>query len=183
MSHVPSDEPSYRAYDMNAKLSPSREMILNPSELQRCIVDELPERQGHVVIGLDAGEATSATAACCIWPSTGRVETRMSFGDTPTLRDRGRHDGAAYEAMLDRGELTTYCGRVVPLDQFLSDLAHDLKGCRVHRLASDGYKDAECKDFLDRAGLRWQYEARRVGAGKDGGQDVRRFQRLVLTDG
>lgn len=166
---------------MNARSDPSREMILNPSELQRCIVDELPERQGDVVIGLDAGEASSATAAVCIWPTTGRTETRMAFGATPSLRDRGRHDGAAYEAMLDHGELTTYSGRIVALDLFLSDLAHDLQGCRVHRLASDGYKDAEVKDFLDRAGLRWPYEPRRVGAGKDGGMDVRRFQRLVLT--
>ena len=183
VSNVPSDEPSYRAFDMNAKLSPSREMILNPSELSRCIVEveQLPERAGDVVIGLDAGEASSATAAVCIWPTTGRVETRMAFGDVPSLRDRGRHDGAAYEAMLDREELRTYPGRVVPLDLFLADLAHDLQGCRVHRLASDGYKDAEVKDFLDRAGLRWPYEPRRVGAGKDGGMDVRRFQRLVLT--
>ena len=181
VSNVPSDEPSYRAFDTNARLSPSREMILNPTELQRCIVDELPEREGDVVIGLDAGEASSATAAVCIWPTTGRVETRMAFGDVPSLRDRGRHDGAAYETMLDRGELTTYPGRVVPLDLFLADLAHDVQGCRVHRLASDGYKDAEVRDFLDRAGLRWPYEPRRVGAGKDGGMDVRRFQRLVLT--
>ena len=181
VSNVPTDEPSFRAFDMNARLSPVREMILNPTELQRCIVAELPERKGDVVIGLDAGEATSATAAVCIWPTTGRVETRMAFGDVPSLRDRGRHDGAAYEAMLDRGELVTYSGRVVPLDSFLADLAHDLKGCRVHRLASDGYKDAEVKDFLDRARLRWPYEARRVGAGRDGSRDVRCYQRLILT--
>ena len=48
-------------------------------------------------------------------------------------------------------------------------------------LAADGYKDAEVKDFLDRAGLRWPYQFRRVGAGKDGGRDVRALQRLVLN--
>ena len=37
------------------------------------------------------------------------------------------------------------------------------------------------KDFLDAAGLRWPYEFRRVGAGKDGGRDVRCLQRLVMT--
>ena len=181
VSNVPSDEPSFRAFDMNARLDPTREMIMNPGELQRCIVEELPERQGDVVLGLDAGEASSATACCAIFPSSGRTETWMAFGDVPSLRDRGRHDGAAYETMLDRGELRTYPGRVVALDQFLTDLAHDLHGCRVTKLASDGYKDAEVKDFLDRAGLRWPYEPRRVGAGKDGGRDVRCFQRLILT--
>ena len=60
-------------------------------------------------------------------------------------------------------------------------MAGELDGCRVHRLAADGFKDSEIKDFLDRAGLRWPYEFRRVGAGKDGGRDVRSLQRLVLT--
>ena len=180
---TPSDQASFRAFDLNLPQDPSREMIMLPTELQRCFVDadDLPGRKGDVVIGLDAGEASSATTSFCIWPATGRCEMRMAFGDRPSLRDRGRTDGAAYETMADRGELTTYEGRIVPLDLFLSDLADDLQGCRVHRLASDGYKDSECLDFLDRAGLRWPYEARRVGQGRDGSRDVRCFQRLVLT--
>ena len=32
---------------------------------------------------------------------------------------------------------------------------------------------------MDRAAIRWPIEFRRVGAGKDGGKDVRAFQRLV----
>ena len=83
--------------------------------------------------------------------------------------------------MAQRGELVTYPGRVTPVSAFLSDVAGELAGCRVHRLAADGYKDSEIKDFLDRAGLRWPHEFRRVGAGKDGGRDVRALQRLVLT--
>ena len=51
----------------------------------------------------------------------------------------------------------------------------------VKKLAADGYKDKECKLFLDRAGLNWPYQFRRVGAGKDGGADVRALQRLVLN--
>lgn len=35
-------------------------------------------------------------------------------------------------------------------------------------------------DFLDRAAVRWPIDFRRVGAGKDGGRDVRAFQRLVM---
>ena len=183
VSHVPSDEASFRAFDLNARLDPTREMIMLPTELQRCFVepDALPPREGEVVIGLDAGEASSATSAFCIWPANGRVETLMSFGDIPSLRDRGRHDGAPYETMMDRGELTVYPGRIVPLADFLSDLSLGLEGSRVTALVSDGYKDAEVKDFLDRAGLRWPYEARRVGQGRDGSRDVRCFQRLVLT--
>ena len=105
----------------------------------------------------------------------------MAFGDTPSLRERGKVDGANYLEMERRGELKTYPGRVTPVKEFMADVAADLAGCRVSRLAADGHKDAEVQDYLDRANLRWPREFRRVGAGKDGGADVRSFQRLVLT--
>ena len=43
------------------------------------------------------------------------------------------------------------------------------------------YKDSEIRDYLDRAAVRWPIQFRRVGAGKDGGADVRALQRLVLN--
>ena len=81
--------------------------------------------------------------------------------------------------MAARGELRTYEGRIVRPDAFLTDLAADLAGCRVQAAAADSYKDSEVLDFLDRAAVRWPIDFRRVGAGKDGGRDVRAFQRLV----
>ena len=179
--HVPTDEPSFRAYDLNARLDPAKEMILSPDDLRRCFLEELPARQGKVYLGLDCGEARSATAAFAIWPASGRCEAWMAFGDNPSLRDRGKADGCNYVEMERRGELKTYPGRITPVAEFLQDVAADLDGCRVSRLAADGYKDSEVQDFLDRANLRWPREFRRVGAGKDGGADVRSFQRLVLT--
>ena len=177
----PTDQASFRAFDLNQPQSPTREMIFAPSDLRECFTSDLPERRGDVVIGLDAGEATSATAAFCIWPQSARCESFMAFGDNPNLVERGKRDGARYDLMEQRGELRTYPGRVTPVSAFLADLAVELEGCRVHRLAADGYKDSEIKDFLDRAGLRWPAEFRRVGAGKDGGRDVRSLQRMVLT--
>ena len=180
VKHVPTDEPSFRAYDLNARLNPTKEMILSPDDLRACFVDELPPRKGAAYLGLDCGEASSATAAAAVWPETGRVELWMAFGDIPTLRERGKRDGANYVEMERRGELRTYPGRVTPVARFMADVAEDLKGWRVARIAADGYKDSEVKDFLDRARLRWPREFRRVGAGKDGGADVRAFQRLIL---
>ena len=52
--------------------------------------------------------------------------------------------------MQERGELRTYDGVVTPVDGFLRDLAADLEGVTVKKLAADGYKDKECKLFLDR---------------------------------
>ena len=95
--------------------------------------------------------------------------------------ERGKWDGARYDLMEARGEVRTYPGRVTPVDGFMADVAADLDGQRVRNLSADGYKDGEVKTFLERAGLRWPYSFRRVGAGKDGGADVRAFQRLVLN--
>ena len=177
---VPTDEPVFRAYDLNQGLDPTREMIFSPDDLRGCFVDELPPRAGRAYLGFDFGEATSATAACAIWPETGRTETWMAFGDKPAIEKRARRDDAPYQAMLDRGELRLHPGRVVSLDAFLSDVQRDLAGVRVQAAAADGFKDSEAKDFLDRAAVRWPIEFRRVGAGKDGGRDVRALQRLVI---
>ena len=177
---APSDEPSFRAFDLNQNLDPTREMILSPDDLRRCFTDDPPPREGRCFLGFDFGEATSSTAACAVWPATGRMETWQSFGDTPSLVERQRRDSAPYVAMEARGELRTYPGRIVRLEMFLADLQADLAGCRVAAAAADAYKDSEVRDFLDRAAVRWPIEFRRVGAGKDGGRDVRAFQRLVM---
>ena len=177
---APADEPSFRAFDLNQNLDPSREMILSPDDLRACFVDDPPPREGRCLLGFDFGEATSSTAACAVWPATGRLETWQAFGDVPSLVERQRRDSAPYVAMEARGELRTYPGRIVRLEMFLADLQADLAGCRVAAAAADSYKDSEVRDFLDRAAVRWPIEFRRVGAGKDGGRDVRAFQRLVM---
>ena len=177
---APGDEPSFRAFDLNENLSPTREMILSPDDLRACFSDDPPPRSGPVFLGFDFGEATSATACCGIWPQTGRLETWMAFGDNPGIAKRGRRVDADYRRMVERGELRLYPGRVVRIEDFLGDVAADLAGVRVQGAAADSYKDAETQDVLERAGLRWPVDFRRVGAGKDGGRDVRAFQRLVM---
>ena len=176
-----SDAPSFKALDMNMPQSPTREMLCDPADLAACFVDELPERRGDVWIGADIGEATSGTAWAAVWPVTGRVELRLAFGNTPPLADRAKFDAAPYQEMADLGELVTYPGRITPCGAFLADLVVAMAGERVARLAADGFKDSESRDFFERAKIRWPVEFRRVGAGKDGGHDVRAAQRLILT--
>ena len=178
--NVPTDEPSFRAFDLNQALSPSREMICSPDDLAACFNADPPSRAGPCFVGLDFGEATSGTAACAVWPQTGRVETWLAFGDVPDLVQRARRDDSPYLAMVQNGELKTYPGRIVRPAEFLADVQADLDGCRIQAASADSYKDSEIKDFLDRAAIRWPVQFRRVGAGKTGSSDIRAFQRLVL---
>ena len=178
---APGDEPSFRAFYLNQRLDPTREMICSPDDLRGCFVDELPPRAGPAYLGFDFGEATSATACAAVWPATGRTELWLAYGDVPPVAERARRDDAPYLQMVDRGELRLYPGRVVHPDRFLADVQADLAGVRVPAAAVDSYKDSETRDFLDRAAVRWPIDFRRVGAGKDGGADVRAFQRLVLN--
>ena len=182
VKYTPSDEPDFRAFDLNEGLDPSTEMVLQISDLKGCIVSaaDLPERRGPCVIGLDIGESASGTAAAIIWPKTGRAEFRLAFGDCPSLRDRSKRDGAPYLQMHSHGELVTYPGRIVPVVAFLGDLVNDLRGQRVSMLAADFYREAEARDVLDRAGVKWPREFRRAGRGPQGGRDVRGFQRLII---
>ena len=178
---APGDENSFRAYDLNQALDPTREMILSPEDLRACFVDDPPAREGPCYLGFDFGEAVSGTAATAIWPETGLVQTWLAYGDTPPITERAKRDSAPYLEMVQRGELKLYPGRVARLDTFLSDVQIDLAGCRVKAAGADSYKDSEAKDHLDRAAVRRPIDFRRVGAGKSGGADVRALQRLVLN--
>ena len=159
--------PSFMAYDMNIRQKPGHEMIFAGTDYQGCCVDELPPRAGAVCLGLDIGEALSGSAMVAIWPETGRFEAWLAFGDKPSLLERGRRDGARYDLMASRGELRTYGGRITPVAAFLTDVAAALEGCRVHRIASDSYKDSEVRDFLENANLRWspEFQTGRRGQG------------------
>ena len=172
---VPSDEPSFRAFDLNQALSPTREAVCTPSDLEACFVDEA-EYRGQAFVGIDIGEASSGTAAVAFWPASGALRTWLSFGDVPALVDRSRRDGADYAAMERRGELRTYPGRVVPVSEFVSQVEADLSGVDVRTAVADGYRSGELLDCCP-----WPLEIVRSGVGPSGSQAVRAFQRAVLT--
>ena len=172
---VPSDEPSFRALDLNLEISPTKEMVCSPDDLRACFADEVDCR-GPAYVGLDVGEAGSGTAAAAYWPATGALRTWLAFGSVPSLRDRGARDGADYAAMERRGELRVYPGRVVPVKAFIADLLVALAGAKVRGAVADAYRSAELRDCLP-----WALTVVRSGAGPDGSAAVRAFQSAVLT--
>ena len=172
---VASDEPSFRALDLNLEISPSREMVCSPDDLRACFADEV-ECRGPCYLGIDVGEAGSGTAAAAYWPVTGALRTWLSYGNVPTLIERGRRDGADYAAMERRGELRTYPGRTVPVKAFVADVRADLADAKVRGAYADAYRAGELRDALP-----WPLSIVRSGMGPDGSAAVRAFQRVVLT--
>ena len=170
-----SDEPSFRALDLNQEISPTREMVCTPDELRACFTDEV-EFRGACYLGIDVGEAGSGTAAVAFYPATGALRTWLAFGSVPKLKARGKRDGADYLAMQRRGELRTYAGRTVPVKAFVADVRSDLGGADVRLAVADAYKAESLRDALP-----WQLLVQRTGTGPDGSQSVRAFQRRVLT--
>ena len=173
---VPSDEPSFRALDLNLEISPVREMVCSPDDLRACFADEI-ECRGPAYVGLDIGEAGSGTAAVAFWPVTGALRSWLAFGAVPDLKARGKRDGADYLAMERRGELRTYPGRTVPIAAFVADLKADLAGADVRAAVADSYKSEGLRDAMP-----WPLTIMRSGTGQDGSQAVRAFQRRVLTN-
>ena len=172
---VASDEPSFRALDLNLAIAPSREMVCTPSDLEACFIDDA-EYRGPCYVGLDIGEASSGTAAVAYWPETGALKSWLAFGDVPDLAARARRDGADYATMARRGELRTYPGRTVPVGAFVLQVEADLGGADVRTAVADGYRCGELLDVCP-----WPLEVVRSGTGPSGSAAVRAFQRAVLT--
>ena len=170
-----SDEPSFRALDLNQEISPTREMVCTPDDLRACFVDDVAFR-GPCFLGIDVGESLSGTSACAYFPVTGALRTWLAFGSTPSLKTRGKRDNTNYAAMQARGELRTYSGPTVPVAAFVADVRADLAGASVRACVADQHKSAELK-----AASPWPVTIVRTGLGPDGTQAVRDFQRAVLT--
>ena len=148
---------------------------LYADDIRACFTDDL-ESTGPCFVSYDIGEAGSGTAAAAYWPETGALRTWLSFGDVPSLTERGKRDGSDYLSMQRQSELQVYPGRTVPIKAFVSDVRSDLAGANVRAAVADAYRSAELLDCVP-----WPLTIVRSGTGPDGSQAVRAFQSAVLT--
>ena len=180
---VPANQNDFRAYDLNQSVDPAKEMIVSLSDWQACVKQE-PPRSGPVVAGLDLGGSSSMTCLCLWWFESGRVEVYGAFGDFPDLLKRGKGDGVGglYEGLHATGELWTYPGRLVPVDDFLLDVFNQIDGEDVLVMGADRYRQAEVLTVMDNVDLGWRMEWRGVGASMmgHGSFDIRSFQKAVV---
>ena len=186
VKQIPANEPFFRAHHLNARQSPTTELICSPTQWQQCLVrhsSELPPRTGEAWIGFDPGGSASLTATCTMW-ANGRTEFRTAVPATPSLEARGASDGCGslYSQARARGELKTYYGKVTPIRDFLAGVIHDLAGVEIVGGCSDQYRRAEVEMVLDdpATGVEFDWTFRRMGKGPQGSNDVRAFQRFLL---
>ena len=177
----------FRAHELNQELDPTVEMLCALADFEACVVhaQDMPGRDGEVVVGFDLGGSSSMTALAACWPRTGRVETWGAFPATPSLEDRGTADGVGnkYSLMEKRGEMKLYQGRITPVGEFLKDCAARLAGERVLVAGADRFRKAEALQAIETAGLNWPMTWRGMGAAAraDGSHDVRATQKLILS--
>ena len=182
----PPDQPGFRAWDLNQRLRPDVQPILQVSQWLACETEELPPRKGPCFVGYDGGGSKSMTAAAAYWPDSGRLEGYGAWPAVPDFLDRGRADavGMAYVNMEAEGELQVFGhGELTDVQAFLRWVVGSLAGERVQAIGSDRYKQAEAGQALTDADVTWPRVYRGTGAMKnaDGSHDVRAFQAAALS--
>ena len=155
--------------------------IVSIEDWQRCETENLPERAGPCVWGIDLGGAAAMSAVAAYWPRVNRLEVFAAFPDHISLAERGRKDnvGERYLQMEKRGELVTLPGRVVQVpDLMMVALA---KYGPPDVVCADRWKQAELLDALDRSQVPYAPFSPRGEGYKDGGEDSRLFVTAVQT--
>lgn len=174
----------FRLLSRNERVSEdNRDALLDLSEWLGCETDDLPPRQGQVVIGLDLGETVSMSAAAYLWPETGRLEAWGAFGTVPALDARGQVDavGDLYSLMHKRGELALMGHKTVPPAAWLMRVLAHVEGEVIAAIVADRFKQSQIGDALIELGNRSPVVWRGMGF-KDGSEDVERFRRYVFDD-
>ena len=155
-----------------------REYLIGPDAWAAAEAD-VP-RDGELVFGLDLGSGASMSAIAACWAESGRLEIMAAFPSTPTLAERGLRDGVGrlYLNLLDTGDLLTLGENVVPIPDLLQ-AAYVRFGVPTS-IVCDRWREKELLDALSTIGAATMIEVRGMGF-RDGGEDVRHFQRAILS--
>lgn len=178
---------SFRNLNRNERISSEdRSVLVTVDEWLSAEVapDQLPERAGPCVLGVDLGGSRSMSAAAFYWPDTGRLEALGTFPAIPSLADRGAADGVSdrYVQMNDRGELSVLGEATVPPGPWLAEIVRHLDGAEVACIVGDRFRHAEFSEAMQAAGLARVPFVWRGFGWKDGSEDIERFRR-ALFDG
>ena len=171
---------SFRALRLNQGTSDTAQSTLLDVATWARIEGDAP-RKGQCLWGLDLGTSAAQSAVSAYWPDSGRLEVLAAFPREPSLGERGLADGvgALYQRCSERGELIQTGGAAVSISELLESALGRFGKPKV--IAADRWREAELRDSMKLVGLRAPLELRGQGF-KDGGEDVRLFQRACLDD-
>lgn len=178
----PADMAQFRAYDLNAPGSPTRELIVSMEQYEPARQAPAP-RTARCVVGIDLGGSASMTAAAAYWADTGRLEVKAALPGIPDLDARQAADGVGnrYERMKEAGELDVYAGvRTTPVRLFLTAFLKGLADVEIVAIAADRYRQSEAEDVFAAVGLLRPARIWRGMGWVDASEDVRAFQRSVI---
>ena len=135
---------------------------------------------GDMVLAVDLGSGTSMSAVAACWAS-GRLECMAAFPSEPGLAERGLRDGVGnqYVRLHATGDLVVMGAHVVPVGPLL-EAAITRFGVYPTAILTDRWRYAELLDALTVAGLNIPILTRGQGF-RDGGEDVRSFERGILS--
>ena len=182
----------FRAFRLNMGTEEvtGKELLVSLDNWRSIVTDEPPAREGPVFVGVDLGGGTSMSAVAFFWALTGRLEAYGAFPAEPSLEERGKQDKVErrYIRMKERGDIFVYPGRATNNTKFLEEMFGFIKGHQIGDgeslgIAADRYKQNDLKQVLGELGRdpETSVEWRGVGRGPDGADDVKAFQREVLT--
>ena len=152
-SASPESESKFFGHDLNMRVDPARNLLCTSKDYESVLAGEagLPPADGQPVIGVDLGGSTSMTAACALWPETGRCEFVGAFPSVPDLAERGRadHVGNLYQRLEQAGEIKIYPGRIVEPADFIDDIVHLWGEQGVDILIADRYSATRLKQTCE----------------------------------
>ena len=140
------------------------------------------DRRGPCVWGVDLGTSAAQSAVAAYWPETGRLECFAAFPCEPSFAERGLRDGVGnlYVDCAWRGELLSLGQNAVDISALLQAALQRFG--RPSMIVADRWREAELRDALTAGGVPVTSLELRGQGFKDGGEDVRIFQR-ACADG
>tara|TARA_R110000823_G_scaffold130015_12_gene257931 strand:+ start:42936 stop:44492 length:1557 start_codon:yes stop_codon:yes gene_type:complete len=159
----------------------SRRVLVTVDEHMACETEDLPARQGPLIVGIDSAESASMAAAAYFWPESGRLEVMGWFPGEPDLLSRGQGDkvGDRYLQMAKRGELHQIGKKTIPVSAWLGAVVAHVHGQVIACLVSDKYKASQIEEGAALAGLNVPIVWRRFGF-FSGHEDISRYRGMVL---
>ena len=137
---------------------------------------------GDYILGIDLGSTEAMSAAAAFFVETGRLDGVACFGDEPGTKERGLRDGvgAAYETMLQRGELVLSPGRISDVQTLLGEVWE--RWGQPAAIVTDRWRGAELRKALSQLGWPVVALVERGMGYRDGSEDVRGFKAAFLRD-